>query len=198
MAAHIDQENIIFKGITLGDEQSFRIFFDNYYQRFVSYTLAITGNIDEAEEIVAESMCSIWENRKEFISFKAIKTYAYSSLKNKALNVLKHRKAIERHEEYVKHISDEKYFSNKLIEEEVHASLYHAIESLPSECRRVFILNEIEGIALKDIAEDLNLSINTIKTHKLRATRFLREKLKKLLIFSPFLMPYIQWITKNF
>lgn len=195
---NIDRENIIFKGITLGDESSFRIFFDNYYQRFVSFTADLTEDTDEAEEIVAESMCSIWENRKGFQSFKAIKTYAYSTLKNKALNVIKHRKAIDRHKDYVKHTYNSKYFSNKLIEEEVHGMLYQAIESLPSECRRVFILNEIEGITLKDIAEDLQLSINTIKTHKLRATKFLRERLKKLLIFLPFLILVVQALIKNF
>lgn len=195
---NINQENLIFKGITESDEHSFRIFFDKYYQRFVSFSADITCDIDEAEEIVAETMCSIWERRKEFLSFKAIKTYAYSTLKNKALNVIKHKKAIERHENYVKHTHNSQYFNNKLIEEEVHGMLHQAIESLPSECKRVFILNEIEGVTLKDIAEDLNLSINTIKTHKLRATKFLREKLKKVLIFLPFFISHFQSLMKYF
>ena len=195
---NIDRENLIFKGITESDEHAFRIFFDKYYQRFVSFSADITGSIDDAEEIVAESMCSIWEKRKDFQSFKAIKTYAYSTLKNKAINVIKHKKAIERHEDYVKHTYDSKYFNNKLIEEEVHGMLHKAIESLPVECRRVFILNEIEGLTLSDIAEDLGLSINTIKTHKLRATKFLRERLKNILIFLPFLIPHLQRIMKYF
>lgn len=187
-------ENIIFKGITLGDEYSFKIFFERYFKRFCAFALKILEDNEESEEVVAETMAEIWERRKKFKSFKAIKTYAYSTIKNKALNIIKHQKAVRRHAEYAKYAEGGIFFENAVIEEEVCAMLYNSIADLPKECRRVFVLSEIEGLKLREIAEDLGVSMNTVKTHKLRATKFLREKLGKTLIIFLILLLYSQLV----
>lgn len=52
-----------------------------------------------------------------------------------------------------------------IIEEEVHTLLYRALESLPAKCRKVFELSCIEGLKYKDIAGDLQISVNTAGNH---------------------------------
>ena len=64
-----------------------------------------------------------------------------------------------------------------ILEEEVHAMVYDAIKDLSERSRRVVILT-MEGLSNPEIAKELGVSVNTVKTIKLRAYRVLRERLK--------------------
>ena len=55
--------------------------------------------------------------------------------------------------------------------------LYVAIDQLPPQTRNVILLN-LEGKTSPEVAEELGISVNTVKTIKLRAYRVLRERLK--------------------
>ena len=62
------------------------------------------------------------------------------------------------------------------VKEEIIRQLYCYIEELPAEQRRI-ILMRIEGHTWEEIAERLEISINTVKTQKTRSYKFLRERL---------------------
>lgn len=66
-----------------------------------------------------------------------------------------------------------------LLEDEVHAMVYEAIKDLSEQSRRVVIMT-MDGASNPEIAEQLGVSVNTVKTIKLRAYRVLRERLKGL------------------
>ena len=75
------------------------------------------------------------------------------------------------------------------IENEVIEEIFHTIERLPEECKKVFKLSYIEGLEVNRVAEILDISENTVKTQRLRARKFLKENLKDLfpllLLFIP-------------
>ena len=68
------------------------------------------------------------------------------------------------------------------VKEEIIRQLYHHIEELPTEQRRIILLR-IEGYTWEEIAERLGISINTVKTQKARSYRFLREKMGDAMSF---------------
>jgi RNA polymerase sigma factor (sigma-70 family) len=70
-------------------------------------------------------------------------------------------------------------FDDFAFENEVYQLLYDAINSLPPNGKQVIELS-MDGLKNKEIAKSLNISVNTVKTLKLRAYKFLREKLKKI------------------
>jgi RNA polymerase sigma-70 factor (ECF subfamily) len=74
-----------------------------------------------------------------------------------------------------------------ILEEEVHYLLFQALDSLPEKCRQVFELSCLEGMKYKDIAEDLQISINTVKSQRARAIDLLRKQLKDYPFFQLFL-----------
>ncbi len=74
-------------------------------------------------------------------------------------------------------------FEEIVIEENVHHRLYKAIEKLPEQGRKIFELSVLNGWKEKEITEDLNISLNTVKTHKKRALKSLREQLGKYYVF---------------
>lgn len=69
-------------------------------------------------------------------------------------------------------------FDFNILEEEVYAVLIEALNSLPEKCKEVFELSCLEGMKYKDIAEQLAISVNTVKSQRARAIELLKERLK--------------------
>ena len=72
------------------------------------------------------------------------------------------------------------------VKEEIIRQLYQHINDLPPEQRRIILLR-IEGFTWEEIAEQLKVSINTVKTQKTRSYRFLRERMGDSMSFILFL-----------
>ena len=69
-----------------------------------------------------------------------------------------------------------------LLERELEDEINKAIESLPSECKRVFLKSRFEGKKHEEIANELNISVSTVKYHLKNALISLSEALEKYLI----------------
>ena len=74
----------------------------------------------------------------------------------------------------------EEAFVNRIIEAEIYALINEVFEELPMATRRVY-QKSLEGKTHREIAEELNIAINTIKKHKNNANHYLRIRLEKLL-----------------
>ncbi|RAV28947.1 hypothetical protein DN748_11180 [Sinomicrobium soli] len=161
------------------------------YPRLLSFCLKYVNDRSVADEIVEDCMFYLWERKRDMEKVKDLKSYLYMMVRNKALAYLKqHRRVVrmEAHSETVPDI-DEGY----VVEEEVHAILMAALDTLPEKCRRVFELSCLEGIRYKDIAEDMNISVNTVKSQRARAIELLKIRLKDY----PVLMVYLSFLLKD-
>lgn len=67
-----------------------------------------------------------------------------------------------------------------VVRAEVYQEIMEAIQELPTECGRVFRLAYVDGLSNEKIAEQLFISVNTVKSQKNKAKIQLREKLKGL------------------
>jgi RNA polymerase sigma-70 factor (ECF subfamily) len=81
------------------------------------------------------------------------------------------------------------FFEDHVIEEETHRLFYQAIQELPEKCREIIMMS-LEGLKNNEIAKELNISINTIKTQKRIAYNQLRIQLKDILAISPLILQY--------
>ena len=145
----------------------------------------------EAEDIVLEVFHRIWQIREELKSPSALHTLLYTSVRNRSLNVyrnLRNRQhLIEenfRYEEYVEEPHD------YVAEEEMGRLLDEAVEKLPGQCK-VVITSLLQGKSIQEIADGLDLSVNTVKTYLARAMKFLRAQLLMVLILLSFLKIFL-------
>lgn len=129
-----------------------------------------------AEEVVENVMLQLWENRLKFEKIVDVKSYLYRMVRNGSLLVLK--KEIKSVELDKSLSEDAPEFDFNILEEEIYAVLIDALNSLPEKCKEVFELSCLEGMKYKDIAEKLNISVNTVKSQRARAIELLKEKLK--------------------
>ena len=84
---------------------------------------------------------------------------------------------------------DEDYFLCQQIRAEVVAELFGAIDELPEKSKEIFKKSYIDGLEDKKIAEELGISLNTIKTQKQRAKSFLRVRLGDLFVYVGMFFP---------
>ena len=163
-----------FRGFINGDEKSFEIIFRQYYKSLVSFAMHYGLEQMEAEDVVIEVIHHIWEIRTEVKSPAALNTLFFTAVQNRTINVvrnLKNRGRIIRAQE-----CRQEQLYDYAAEEEMTRLLDEAIKVLPEKCRTV-ILMLLQGKKTAEIAREMNVSVNTVKTYKMRAIGILRSQL---------------------
>ena len=168
----------IWSKIKAGDKHAFKLFFDEYYSSFCLYANSILDDLELSQDIVSDCFVKIWE-RKDKIQIKtSIEKYVLLSVRNSIYSYLRSPRSknidIEFIIERLENTPIEEYDIEK---EETIQRIYKLIEELPEQRRRILELATFKGMSYKDIAEKLNISVNTVKTQLSRAYHFLREKL---------------------
>jgi RNA polymerase sigma-70 factor (ECF subfamily) len=139
-----------------------------------------------AEDVVQETFIYVCQNEQKFIDEIATKVFLYRTVKNKCLNKIKHFKVkAEAHESLYDESEEDSLFEKNFLQEETIRLFYEAIETLPDQSKAVIKL-ALKGLNNPEIAEDLGISVNTVKTHKKSAYSALRIKLKD--VFPLFLL----------
>lgn len=80
-------------------------------------------------------------------------------------------------------------FEESIILTEIYRELAAAVEKLPEECRKVFQLCYFHFADNESAAQELGLSVNTVKAQKARGKKILRENLKDILPLLMLLNP---------
>ncbi|MDR1719536.1 MAG: RNA polymerase sigma-70 factor [Dysgonamonadaceae bacterium] len=180
----MNKESVFLQKLNDKKLEAYRTLYDDYYAALVVYVSSITGSDEAAEDIVQELFVSIWEKQVVFTSYPAFKSYLYRFVKNAAFDYLRHQDVENRYAGYITdESSDEEVFDEtEMHREEEYRLLFKAIDELPARCREIFLMS-LEGKKNREIAVELQISIDTVKTQKLRAMRHLRQRLHLLFLF---------------
>lgn len=166
------------KDLASGSQAAFRTIFDLFHHRLLFVANGIVGETGEAEDIVQDVFLKLWDKRNNFEDLQAIKAFLYICVKNACRNAYHHQKVVEKHAAGLNAEVDDRNIMLSIMEAEVIGELYAAISKLPAGCRDVIHLGYFEGLSNKEVASQLGVSINTVKTQKLRALRYLRLNMK--------------------
>ena len=168
----------IWEKISAGDKHAYRLFFDEYYSSLCLYANSVINDLELSQDIVSDCFVRMWE-RKETIQIKtSMKNYLLLTVRNGIYSYMRSpesRKAdIDMIIERLENTPIEEY---NLEKEETILHVYKLIEELPDQRKKILELAVFKGMSYKEIAEALNISVNTVKTQISRAYRFLRDRL---------------------
>lgn len=173
-----------------GDKEAFENLFQKYYADLCRYSQTYLDQQGEAEDVVQDVFVNIWKQRGTIDIQVSVRNYLFSAVKHRVCNVLKHI-AIQRNhsqclKEFLEHLSHSAYSEE---EERQLGQIREAFEELPEQCRKVFMMNCFENKKYTQIAADLNVSVNTVKSHMLKAYRIIRGKVRggSIILFFIFL-----------
>lgn len=178
----------IVAGVNEKDRERWGDFYDRYYAALCTYVSKILPIPAAVEDLVQEVFISVWEGKRIFADEKELTNYLYRACYNNTLLYIRnhqiHDVALSKMLEAQKEEEDRIYALT--VKEEIIRQLYQHINDLPPEQRRIILLR-IEGFTWEEIAEQLKVSINTVKTQKTRSYRFLRERMGDSMSFILFL-----------
>ena len=162
--------------------------YNSLYTSLCLFSNKYISDLDKSKDIVQDVFIKFWNNKINFDDEVALKSYLYTSVKNKSLDYLKSSeyKATQRlgSLDYLELASDV-YFDKEFFMEEVSAAVDEALKKLPKKCSEIVSLS-MNGYKNKQISEELGISINTVKTQKKIAYNKLRLILKS---------PYIEFMV---
>jgi RNA polymerase sigma-70 factor (family 1) len=169
-----------------------------HYARMKRFAIQYVLREEDAENIVQDVFLNLWEQQFYYMSQTNLFAFLFTATKNRCIDFLRHKTIVRRTaekliDEYNLQLKmklqsleafDEKIFSEPNIETLVQK----AIDSLPERCRKIFIMSKLDGKKQKDIATELNISINTVENQMAIAYKKLRESLRDYIPLLFFLL----------
>ncbi|MPM70497.1 hypothetical protein SDC9_117452 [bioreactor metagenome] len=170
----------------------------SYYARMKRFAQEYVIRQEDAENIVQDVFLDLWEQNLLLLSHTNLFAYLFTAVKNRCIDFLRHKTIVQKttdklQEDYMKALqikfqSLEAFDGQLFSEPDIETVIQNAIESLPQKCREIFILNKIEGKKQKIIAQELNISINTVESQMAIAYKKLKETLKDYAPLLTFLL----------
>ncbi len=161
--------------------EGYKYLYDNLYASLCHFSANYFEHKEDAEDIVQDVFMRTWKSNSTFDSLKALTSFLYLSVKNASLNATRHREKWSGYDPSEDDLANsqtaDKTIEQLLIEEEFYRKIYVAINKLSPERREVVLLS-MEGFTNKEIADKTGVSVNTVKTLKLKAYRLLRDTLE--------------------
>jgi RNA polymerase sigma-70 factor (ECF subfamily) len=178
----IKSDEILLLELQLGSEEAFISIYDRYHRMMYGMAYRYLKIDYLAEDAVQDVMMRIWEKRMTLEIETSFKSYIFTSPRNNILNQIRSKSfQLEKIYEVSQY---EHVFEDDLLEqienEDFLVQFNNAIESLPEQKKRICKLKLTEKYSNQEIAEMMNISIPTVKTHYTQAIKMLRAVLVKL------------------
>ena len=167
----------------ISSEKEFEEAFRYYYRPLFLFAYGYVMDEEEAENIVQSVFTEMWEKRKRLPENLNLKAYLYSSVKHACLRYFRRLHLLD---EYKKRQAEALVlsFADDEVEDdaELVALVQQALSKLSEQQRKIVEMHVMEGKKYLEIAEQLELSENTVRTHLKRAYKILRENLSCLFL----------------
>jgi len=183
----IKQVNIDYKLLMQlrdGNEKAFSIVFDTYHRYL--YVLACRYLMSEsfAEDAVQQTFMRLWEGRETFDYQTGIKNLLFTILKNYLLNEIRHNNMVLQKNYELAQLTDEVETDllHELEDADFKTHLYRLVDRLPPQKREVCLLKIQQGMSNQEVADKMNISVPTVKSHYTQVIKLLRSQLDKIII----------------
>lgn len=170
-------------------EESFDVMFTTYHQMLYAYALTIVRDDEVARDVVQEMFLKIWKNRDRISITSSLKAFLVKATHNQCIDTIRSGKYASKHilteqvlvRAELMAISSDEGVLDKIYSDQLQDRLRAVVETLPAQCKRIFMLNREEGMSYLEIAETLGISHSTVKNQMMIAMRKLYERLKDLI-----------------
>lgn len=164
-----------------GEEKGFDFFFRELFPPLCFFANHILDNRCEAEDIASSAFIKIWKKHSQFNDAKNIRSYLYQIVRNDCLKFHQQQKRSTIITKEIRYLSIgdlENNYEADVIRAEFLGEIYKAINTLPTECRKIFKMLYIQGKSIKEISNELEITTSTIRTQKARGLAVLKQKVK--------------------
>lgn len=175
--------------LSKSDESAFTEIYNRFWQKLFAIAYNRVHESEAAEDIVHDVFVSLWANRHK-AEIECLENYLATATKYMVLARIKKN---ERKRVYANSL-----YKTPVVELTVETSLHYKrileiikkeVDRLPEKCRLIFICSRNEGMSIRQIADEFNISPKTVENHLNKALNHLRVAIKSLVCFLVWFMP---------
>jgi RNA polymerase sigma-70 factor (family 1) len=159
-----------------GEVRAYEEIFMKYYKALTAEAFFYLKDEMEAEDLVQLLFIEIWDKQLYLKIDTSIKAYLHTATRNRCLSVIEKKKTQhKRFNEYIRSL-DDKITANPVERAEQEHRVNAVLNELPSQRLKAFNLVYVENKRYKEAAEEMGITINSIKTHLKLALKILQQK----------------------
>ena len=158
---------------------AFDVLYKKYCIRVYKFGYSILKSREESENLTQDVFLSLWENRLKIEKNSSIKSYVFTITYNSAISIIRKKARESQFMEYLKSLQEINVepVNIELEYTELTNKLDEILQTLPQRQKEIYLLHRVKGLKYSEIAESLNISVNTIENHMSRALKTIRKKL---------------------
>lgn len=177
----------------LSDERAFNTLFDRYFKRLYSFGYGLIQDEEVAKEIAMDVMMRLWQKKGELVIGDELLPYLFRSIKNAVYNYWRKAKIITHSLEVFEDSLQNSVPSadSNLEFKELEKQYADFLNEMPEQRRKIFHLSRNENLTYAEIADQLNLSVHTVRNQMSSSVRYFRKHMgdiSKLIIII-----YLKW-----
>jgi RNA polymerase sigma-70 factor (ECF subfamily) len=173
------KDTLLIDGLERRDKVVFDYIFNFYYSSLCAFAMQYLNDRNAVEDLVQEFFVTLWIEAPNHPIHASLKTYLFAAVKNRCLDLQKHRKVVEKYRSFILFsTSEEDNLSDHLFaESELRHAIQNSVDKLPPRCREIFELSRLKGYSNQEIAQHLGLSKRTVELQISNALKVLRKEL---------------------
>ncbi|MEP7376791.1 MAG: RNA polymerase sigma-70 factor [Chitinophagaceae bacterium] len=176
-------EKELFSQMARGSEAAFTEIFEHYSQRIYSFVLKKTKSETMAEDVVQDVFMNLWAKREKITEVNNFESYIYMMATNKTFDHLKKiatdSRKIETLYARMKEMREGNAIDEMMDIKEGQAMINEAVAQLPAQRKKIYLMSRQQGMNYDEIADELNISRNTVSNQLVDALKYIREHVKK-------------------
>ncbi|MGY3053793.1 RNA polymerase sigma-70 factor (family 1) [Pedobacter sp. UYEF25] len=176
-----ENDNQILRQISLKDSAVFDKLYRDQYKKLFLLSFGYTRNQQISEEVVHDVFIKIWNHSSTLTINQSLNGYLVKATINTSLNAIKKTKRLN---EQIDDYNTEHFIGaiSEVVNERAEAAemrmllLEESIEKLPEQCRKILLMSKFQKLKQQQIADELKISIKTVKNHLTYAYKKLKER----------------------
>lgn len=168
------------------DEERFKRAYLPLHPKLYRIAFALVGNQADAEDLLQEAYCKMWNKRHELKEIRNPEAYAVTLIKNVCLDFLRSAR-FNRHDEQIEEVSveaEEGLPDQKMEEKQAISMVRQLINRLPANQQQVLRLRSIEGCTMEEIEDMTGFSSVNVRTLLSRARKIIKEEYRKIYAYE--------------
>ncbi|ERJ58696.1 RNA polymerase sigma-70 factor [Sphingobacterium paucimobilis] len=178
----MDANRVCAKMIEIGQESVFEAMYLRFYSPLCLFASKYVLDDGDAEDLVGSVFTKLWKDKAPFENFDHLRNFLYRSTYNACLNHLRRsQRNLLLKKRFAEDLSEvgEDYWSG-VIRAELITKIFEAIDQLPQHYAQVLRLAFAEELKNEEIADRLDLSIQTVKNYKSRGLEIIRKRISPM------------------
>lgn len=187
----INIEKELFSRVAQGDEEAFNTLFHRYVPRLHTLITKVTRSEGVAKDIIQEVFLYLWMDRESLANVEVPQNWIFKIAYNRSYSWL--ARQFSRNRKYNEFIQRNPVEGVDSLEHTVFLNetarlIHEATALLPEQARKIFQLSRETGLKAADVADQLEISVQTVRNSLVRSVKFIKEYLAQHGILLPALL----------